>query len=886
MVPSFKVLTVHHISCLTSSFSVQIIDGGEFASNKMRRTTSPKQGQNNYFSRRHLYDNGFNFSNFVPPQHILRSKLHPSFPILYLPEYIGRRLNEKELATLKGDNKLVELFDVYSSYIEKCRKSRQPQAIDENISDDYMTTQILVRVIIIPTSTHLISKVNTLIISDDKNHIEDKSFPITASTDRMNPYLKTRGTYSESKNRQTLESLVDGIVSSLVRSHSKSNVSKKTSSSRNNTTKFKYRNLLCEGYRLMNDGYIKHPGKREKTIPVAHSQTLGLGIQVTHPNTCVSYAKSDPVIKHLHRLIGDDLLREIMMNSIILIPIGDFDKCPSDLTFGNYFQLCGPPLSNFTTSTIPDFFIATNHLSKMKRKSYDDGYPQSKRMCLRKIGVKETSFDLTLLIVTHFIIPRHRILHCDSFLKTVGLPPRHILMKKTPGHSLILLKSVFPVDRLIMSTNGVRRRWNVIHKVALNIIEQIIKNNTNINYKRRLEQVCPLKSFYNKEVPLQDLVQLSSSKDRIGSFLVGIIKALFPSTCWGSTRNFDVIAKNVRLFVCLRRQENISISAIMKGIKISEIRWLNPEGGKKHLDRMISIILLQHLLKWLFCDFIIPLIRSTFYVTVTEFTGDEVNYYRKPLWSKIRKLSLRLLTEKQFTQLRDHNLNDNHRGSLGCSQLRILPKVNGIRPIALLCKVPRHVIPDTSEFWAHRSINSALQDSFDVLTQEYKEQPSLFGIGVAGISELHKRLIAFMEDLRCSASKKLYFVSVDIHKCFDNINQDYLLSLLDEIFRRDEYIIQERMLLRHAVDEALVRHEKKKHVSVPCSTTTSIITSSTAILQNKKASVLIDQSKCSFRSKSHLLGIISQHLKYNTVVVKGEFGPTFYRQTKGIAQGR
>jgi hypothetical protein len=680
------------------------------------------------------------------------------------------------------------------------------------------------------------------------------------------------------QKRQSLDSVVDGAISSMVRNGKRMSTSLKMKSE-HGTNPIKYRNILCEGHRLGSDGFIHHSGTIQRSIPVAHSQTLDHGIQVTHPNACASFARSHPIMKKIHSLMGDDLLRELLTNAMLLIPIGYNEKKLSHIDYGNYFQLCGPPLDNFSKRITPED-LSTRRTIATKRKRNEEETCSNQTLNCNKKQEKEVPYERSLLIDSDWVIPRYRMLYSDSFVKSVGLPPRHVLNQNSIDQPLLLLQRMFPSKALNEGTKGVHKRWKIIHTKALELCNKIIQNHMKCDYHRLLDRSCPIPSTHN--VSLDQMVSLSSSKESVASFLIGVIKRVFPFECWGSCDNFEVIVKILRLFVFLRRREDMSMKQLMKGIKITEIKWLNPERGKHAVDHIMATSIMQHFLRWFYNEFIMPLIRCTFYATDTQFTGDEVNYYRKSVWSKIRSLSIDQLTKEQFAKSDPSDRND----QLGYSQLRILPKEKGIRPIALLCRNASHVsAPSSLQNDKQKSVNRTLKQCFDVLTSEYKHHPNLYGFGVAGISDLHERLMPFVMNLKKSPNKGLFFVSLDIHKCFDNINQDHLLNLIDRIIYRDEYLIQEHTILRSNHDKSGVLYDKQKHVGAPSDVMNAIVAASNH-LENKRGSILIEHSKCSIAPKFQLFELITQHVKNNTLVIKEKFGPLFIRQNKGIPQGR
>jgi hypothetical protein len=797
-----------------------------------------------------------------------------------------RRIDDRSLYLGDKHENFDELLDAYRSYIGSSKKksSRKKSTFDISPTKNYKILEYMVRIIVVPTSIDLIEKVrrkriNNVVKGTSKgSDVSTHNIPATATVTTThkvtsNPYILPKVPAPYIQTLQSLESVVDSAISSLVRNGKRVGTTTPKMKSKHGTCPIKYRNVLCEGHRLGNDGFIHHSGTVQGTIPVAHSQTLGHGIQVTHPNACASFARSNPIMRQIHTLMGDDLLRELLMSSILLIPMGDNEmNSSSSLDNGNYFQLCGPPLDAISKCISPEDLSTRRTVGTKRKRNEEDTQSSEKHK-------NPIPYEQTLLIESDWVIPRYRMLYSDSFVKSVGLPPRHVLNQKTENQSFLLLQRILPLKVLNEGTKGVRKRWKVIQTEALGLCSKIIRNHMKCDYHRLLDQSCPLPCTY--DVSLEQIVSFSSSKESVASFLIRVVKRVFPSECWGSCANFEVIVKILRLFINLRRREDMSMKQLMKGIKITEIKWLNPGRGKHNIDHTMSTAIMQHFLRWLYNEFFMPLIRCTFYATDTQFTGDEVNYYRKLVWSKIRSLSIDQLTQEQFAKS-DHCNND----LLGHSQLRILPKEKSIRPIALLCRKIVHAsIPSSLQNVQKKSVNRELKQCFDVLTNEYKHHPNLYGFGVAGISNLHERLIPFVMALKKSNYKDLFFVSLDILKCFDNINQEHLLDLIDKIMYRDEYLIQEHTILRSNYDKIGVLYDKQKRVGAPSDAMNAIMTASKT-LENKKGGILIEHSECSIATKIQLFELITQHVKNNTLVIKEKFGPLFLHQTKGIPQGR
>lgn len=75
--------------------------------------------------------------------------------------------------------------------------------------------------------------------------------------------------------------------------------------------------------------------------------------------------------------------------------------------------------------------------------------------------------------------------------------------------------------------------------------------------------------------------------------------------------------------------------------QIHQTPWLefssNPKNAKYFMDQNDYVF--WRLLKWLFEDCLVPLVRCYFYVTEKAKEGTRVFYFRKPVWFLFMKLA-------------------------------------------------------------------------------------------------------------------------------------------------------------------------------------------------------------------------------------------------------
>jgi hypothetical protein len=119
----------------------------------------------------------------------------------------------------------------------------------------------------------------------------------------------------------------------------------------------------------------------------------------------------------------------------------------------------------------------------------------------------------------------------------------------------------------------------------------------------------------------------------------------------------------------------------------------------------------------MFDSFIIPLIRSNFHVTESSHHRNRLFYFRHDVWRKMTEPALLALKasmlEEMPTSLATSILT---RRTLGFSQIRLLPKATGLRPIANLRRRAQSLRGGKTVLG--RSINSVLTPVFNVLKYE------------------------------------------------------------------------------------------------------------------------------------------------------------------------
>jgi telomerase reverse transcriptase len=896
------------------------------------------------------YDNGYNISNHVPPEKVLRNKLHPSFPILYLPEYISRRFEEAVLP--------LEVSSIFSSsgYSARdkvgkcsCRKGQgtlksHPQmdsSVVQSISGrNQNVLETFVRIIIVPLDAGIIAhvshpqktatqakcnaqneerNVNNASTSSSSSSLSSSSSSLSCCSSGNssgkqplveNYYNKPRAKRKFNEIGQPLDTLIDGVISTLV--HCKKTKTYPKANNLEYTQSCFGINVLSQGYKLASDRsrslgrdhdnasvmMMQKKKRRNGTITtsrnsVADCANMRPGVECVNVNSCASFARSAPEMKLLHEIIGDHGMREMLLKCMVLIPVRDqtvlgnknekktTSAKTNDFEQGNYFQLSGPPLSIITLNMRPKGYIG-NGDNDMVLSIDTSEKPQGQRC---KVG-------------PFWIVPRHRMFYADTFTKKVGFPPRHVLHQ---NHDRVgeetLLENMTNVskskgkNRKCKITNG----WKRLRVRGLHLCRQILRNHKRCDYHRLLERYCPLPKFeLNGDCTMESLVNLYSDESHVVAFFKSVVTKVFPVEIWGSSHNLDVVLDDIELFLTMRRKEQMPMKLIMHKIRIKDVQWLfyetdaNCKRKCAQTSHEAATKNMENVMKWLYCHFLIPLIRSTFYCTETEFSGNKIVYYRKPVWTRIRKLAMKQL-DCQFKQIAPKDiLRTLQQSSLGFSDLRLLPKANGIRPLAILCK-PERDLPAYYGISQHlgkmfKGVNVELKDTFHILSFERNQKPHSFGVGLKGFHEIHEKLLPFIIQQRKSPNTSMYFASVDIHHCYDTINQNYLFDIVKGLLSKEEYALQDYILMHPTTDSSTVLRKNLHLVRSP-GNVADFFKEAGEIVKDCKKAVAIEMARCKVVHKSYLLEKVSEHLSRNLLVLKDRFSPQLLLQTSGIPQG-
>ncbi len=225
---------------------------------------------------------------------------------------------------------------------------------------------------------------------------------------------------------------------------------------------------------------------------------------------------------------------------------------------------------------------------------------------------------------------------------------------------------------------------------------------------------------------------------------------------------------------------------------------------------------------------------------------------------------------------------------LGFSQIRLLPKANGIRPIMNLRR--RVTKLQKGKVVLGRSINSVMAPVFNMLDYEKRRKPSCIGSAIFSVGEIYPKLAAFRKQLvsNMPGAKTFYFAKCDVQSCFDTIPQRHVVKLLEQIASEDEYRIARHAEIRssdtHGYGAGTTPKPARKFVA-SAKAYTDFARFDEAVekefAKGKKNTVFVDAVVQTSQKRDKLLDLLEEHVERNIVKI----GKKFFRQKAGIPQG-
>ena len=287
----------------------------------------------------------------------------------------------------------------------------------------------------------------------------------------------------------------------------------------------------------------------------------------------------------------------------------------------------------------------------------------------------------------------------------------------------------------------------------------------------------------------------------------------------------------------------------------------------------------------------IPLIRSNFHVTESATHRNRLFYFRHDIWRAMTEpalTNLKLSTFHEIPTMKALRMLDAR--TLGFSQVRLLPKAQGVRPIINLRRRVNKIKGGKSVLG--RSINSAIQPVFCVLDSARKAKPASIGSALLSVGDMYIRLKPFRHNLidKKHTRKRLFFAKCDVRACFDTLPQRLGIAVARTLMEEDEYKIcrHAEMKASNSLNNGTDLHSQAKCLKKYVSRAQAVAdfqhfrqNLKDGLAKGKKNTVFVDGVLHHNYQRDKLLALLTEHVQNNVIKI----GKKFYRQEAGIPQG-
>nr|XP_019043423.1 hypothetical protein I302_08000 [Kwoniella bestiolae CBS 10118]OCF22353.1 hypothetical protein I302_08000 [Kwoniella bestiolae CBS 10118] len=368
-------------------------------------------------------------------------------------------------------------------------------------------------------------------------------------------------------------------------------------------------------------------------------------------------------------------------------------------------------------------------------------------------------------------------------------------------------------------------------------------------------------------------------------YLTMLFRNLFSIDIMGSQHNLDTILSHARRFVKAKQYEPVNLHTLIQGVQINHFQWviidpnntqrLNVSEAEKRRSLVVDFV------RWVFSDFLIPLLRNTFYITETSTTRYETVYHTHEDWLRATKPHLEVLKDDLLVELNKTESYSAQQGPLGVSAVRLIPKPKGFRPIVNLGK---KIEPDTAK---GLTANQILKGVHQVLTFEKDRHRASLGASLFGTNEIFSPLQNLKVELIDKHGKipKLYFVKMDIKAAFDTIKQDKMIQVVSDLLDKNhDYCLMLYCLLLPPASKAsqgASRRLFKSRAVVDDHLASSFGEHAQEIAEPLRNAVIVDLVRRKQITRDSCMELLKIHIQNNVWQV----GKQFYKQKIGIPQG-
>lgn len=312
-----------------------------------------------------------------------------------------------------------------------------------------------------------------------------------------------------------------------------------------------------------------------------------------------------------------------------------------------------------------------------------------------------------------------------------------------------------------------------------------------------------------------DLHMLQCPIENVSKFIRAVCRHTFPMSVWGSRRNFNLFMAALDTYVNLDRHDNFTLHQLTHRFKLKTIPWLFI-GRLQDTPPQTSF---RQFMRWVFESFVNPLLSNCFYITEGEGAGNACLHYRKPVWAQLMKRG-REQMKKNFIEVSLASSFSSARQSKALlpsllkrvPSVRFVPKKSSLRAITNFRRTMAPTKgPPLKDTRPGREVvtNAMLYNCLHILKHIFNSCPVHGGFGVMHVDEVFYKLKHFkatvltalhrpvgpseMSQRHSESSSsllhsrnsrnlpQLYMASLDLEKCYDNVDTAKLYDLLKDL---------------------------------------------------------------------------------------------------------
>ena len=393
----------------------------------------------------------------------------------------------------------------------------------------------------------------------------------------------------------------------------------------------------------------------------------------------------------------------------------------------------------------------------------------------------------------------------------------------------------------------------------------------------------------------KDLVDAATPTAHVSAFCRAVINQIVPPSLLGNdtegVANWRNLMQSVDQFVRCRRFERMTLHMVVQKMKVTSMGWLTPPSTNSRQkisksDLVKRTELLLELLYYIFDSLLIPLLRTNFHITESSSHGNRLFYFRHDVWRAIAEpslntIKLNMLQEIPLIEARQKI----SRRQLAFSHMRFVPKGNTVRPLMNMKRKP--MIKKPGGVFLGSSVNDKLRPVASMLNFEKSKNMSSLGASLFSVGDLYPKLRIYLSKIDSAQAQKLYFVKVDVTKCFDTIPQERIVQLMKNFCSEEDYSINRHAELKHSSNHGcqgsatVVPSKKFPALARSGDSVDSFRETVELLAPTKRGTFFIDFVTQMSYDANKLLRTLEEHLKDNWV----KLGKRYYRQKQGIPQG-